>query len=181
MEDLLVNLAQRRLYFCRHGQLVKSYPVAIGKPQTPTPTGKYTITRKIINPGGILGTRWLELSIPNGPYGIHGTPHPWTIGTAASNGCIRMYNKDIEELFPLVKIGTPVTIITGKERPVDSTSSAYFNYTVRPGDSLWKIARKFNLRVEELRAANSLTHDLIYPGQILRIPRTDKSRHVAQL
>ncbi|NLC76155.1 MAG: L,D-transpeptidase [Clostridia bacterium] len=108
-----VNLSLRRLKLFDRKGVYGVYPVAIGKPQTPTPEGYYYITRKIINPGGILGSRWLELSIPShdGPYGIHGTTQPWSIGKAVSNGCIRMYNHDVEEVFRLVRIGTPVIIV----------------------------------------------------------------------
>jgi L,D-transpeptidase ErfK/SrfK len=41
-------------------------------------------------------------------YGIHGTNQEWVIGTRASHGCIRMYNRDVLELFPQVPVGTPV-------------------------------------------------------------------------
>jgi len=72
------------------------------------PAGTFTIINKQVNPGGPFGTRWMGLSQPH--YGIHGTNNPASIGTAASNGCIRMYNEDVNELFNLVSVGTPVTI-----------------------------------------------------------------------
>ncbi|PKM81447.1 MAG: hypothetical protein CVU89_09355 [Firmicutes bacterium HGW-Firmicutes-14] len=100
----------RKLYLKTLQRTEKIYPIAVGKPQTPTPLGAYTIISKIINPGGMLGTRWLGLSIPNGPYGIHGTYRPESIGMAVSNGCIRMHNRDIEELFSKVRIGSTVVI-----------------------------------------------------------------------
>jgi lipoprotein-anchoring transpeptidase ErfK/SrfK len=56
---------------------------------------------------GVLGTRRLELG---DGYGIHGTDHPETIGQSVSHGCVRMRNEDIERLYPLVGIGTPVYI-----------------------------------------------------------------------
>lgn len=87
---------------------VKQFLVAIGKPSSPTPVGNYRIASKIINPGGILGTRWLGLNYD--AYGIHGTNMPWSIGKMASIGCVRMYNRDVETLFPLVAIGTAVYI-----------------------------------------------------------------------
>ena len=55
--------------------------------------------------------RWLGLSIPSGNYGIHGTNNPSSIGKAVSNGCIRMYNRDVTELSKTVPLGTPVKII----------------------------------------------------------------------
>ena len=56
----------------------------------------------------VLGTHWLALDVPG--YGIHGTWQPETIGKQASAGCIRLVNAEIEELFTLVPVGTPVTI-----------------------------------------------------------------------
>jgi hypothetical protein len=56
---------------------------------------------------GVLGTRRLELG---DGYGIHGTDHPETIGQSVSHGCVRMRNEDIEKLYPMVNVGTPVYI-----------------------------------------------------------------------
>ncbi|CAH2212182.1 L,D-transpeptidase [Tepidibacter aestuarii] len=104
-----VNTAQRRLTLYQDGKWFKSYLIAVGKPSTPTPKGTFTIVNKAINPGGPFGVRWLGLSKPH--YGIHGTNNPSSIGKAVSNGCIRMYNKDVLELSNLVPIGTVVEII----------------------------------------------------------------------
>ena len=119
MPEIVISLAQRKLYFYGKTGSLKSYPVAIGKPSTPTPPGRWKIINKIINPGGILGTRWMGLNIPSsgGSYGIHGTSQPWSIGKAVSLGCIRMHNRDIEEIFPLTPIGTKVTIIKEAHTP----------------------------------------------------------------
>ncbi|NLL19217.1 MAG: L,D-transpeptidase family protein [Clostridia bacterium] len=162
-----INLSIRRLKLYDRQSVYGVYPVAIGKPKTPTPEGHYHITRKIINPGGILGSRWLELSIPShdGPYGIHGTTQPWSIGKAVSNGCIRMYNHDVEEIFPLVSIGTSV-IITKSGVSGNSTVGNY--YIVQPGDTLWNIAKRFRISIETLLMLNNLANpQLIYPGQKL--------------
>lgn len=56
---------------------------------------------------GVLGTRRLELG---DGYGIHGTDHPESIGKAASHGCVRLRNEDIEKLYDMVPVGTPVFI-----------------------------------------------------------------------
>lgn len=129
MVRILINLAERRLYFYKNEQKINSYPVAIGKPNTPTPPGTYTVVNKIVNPHlSVLGTRWMGLSKPG--YGIHGTNNPASIGTMASLGCIRMYNRDVEEIFPEVPIGTSVEIISGsgsynpKPSPVTDAPSA---------------------------------------------------------
>ncbi len=56
---------------------------------------------------GVMGTRRLELG---DGYGIHGTDHPESIGQSVSHGCVRMRNEDIEKLYPMVAVGTPVYI-----------------------------------------------------------------------
>lgn len=107
--SITINIGARTLTLYRNGQWYKSYPVAVGKPATPTPKGTFTIINKAVNPGGPFGVRWLGLSKPG--YGIHGTNNPSSIGKAISNGCVRMYNKDVLELANLVSIGTTVKII----------------------------------------------------------------------
>jgi len=87
---------------------IHQFPIAIGKPSTPTPVGNYVIATKINNPGGLLGSRWLGLNYD--AYGIHGTNKPWLIGEMVSNGCIRMHNDNIEIVYSLVSLGTPVYI-----------------------------------------------------------------------
>ena len=106
--EFRVNISAKTLSVYQNGVLIKEYPVATGKPTTPTPIGNFTVINKQLNPGGPYGTRWLGLSIKG--YGIHGTNAPESIGTAASNGCIRMFNSDIEELFDITNTGTAVRI-----------------------------------------------------------------------
>ncbi len=119
---IVVNLPSRTLSLLDNGRLVKVYPVAIGSPATPTPQGIFKIFDKELNPtwyppgknysvasgpGNPLGYRWLEFATN---YGIHGTNQPESIGTVISNGCIRMNENDVEELFDQVSIGTSVTV-----------------------------------------------------------------------
>lgn len=106
--SIRISIRAKTLGLYRSGKLVKTYPVATGKSTTPTPTGTFTIVNKQVNPGGPFGTRWMGLSKPH--YGIHGTNTPPSIGTAASNGCIRMYNNDVNELFNQIPVGTVVRI-----------------------------------------------------------------------
>ena len=106
--NIVISRRAKTLSLYSNSNLIKSYPVAIGKPSTPTPVGTFTIVNKQLNPGGPFGTRWMGLSKPH--YGIHGTNNPASIGTAASNGCIRMYNRDVEDLFNRVRVGTVVRI-----------------------------------------------------------------------
>lgn len=88
-----------------------TFPVAVGKPETPTPNGNWRIIQKTLNPGGPFGVRWMRLSVPWGGYGIHGTDAPESIGTAASHGCVRMQNEDVTQLYDIVPLGTEVKII----------------------------------------------------------------------
>lgn len=98
----------RSLSLFRGTALIGRYGIAVGKPNTPTPLGDYAIATKVVNPGGVLGTRWMGLTLQS--YGIHGTNRPWLIGQAVSLGCIRMHNENAETVFNNVHIGTPVYI-----------------------------------------------------------------------
>jgi len=108
-KKIVIRIKSRKLDLYQQDKLYKTYPVAVGRPLTPTPTGRFTIINKAVNPGGAYGARWMGLSKPH--IGIHGTNNPSSIGKAASKGCIRMHNKDAEELFGLVTVGTPVHIV----------------------------------------------------------------------
>lgn len=107
--EIVVNTNKFLLSLFKDGKLIKTYPIAIGKPSTPTPKGTFTVVNKAYNPGGPFGARWLGLSIKG--YGIHGTNDPSSIGKAVSNGCIRTYNDNIIELYNTVPIGTTVRIL----------------------------------------------------------------------
>lgn len=88
----------------------KTYTVAGGKWTTLTPVGEWKIVEKGYERGGAFGSRWMALDVPWGSYGIHGTNRPWSIGSYASAGCVRMFNEDVEELYEIVPTGTPVII-----------------------------------------------------------------------
>ena len=121
--EVIINLPSRTLEYYKDNKLIKEYPVAIGKPSTPTPLGAFKIIDKEINPSWYppdkkgyvvssgpsnpLGYRWMGFG---GNYGIHGTNAPWEIGSVVSNGCIRMFEEDVEELFVQIQYNTPVHI-----------------------------------------------------------------------
>lgn len=125
-----------RLYLYEDGWLMKSYQVSTGKMPWYTPEGSFRIINKMPYPKGRdpeapMGTRWIGLKVPfskdqrgnkwdggddprspvGQKFGIHGTNDESTIGTHASGGCIRMYNQEVNELYDLVDIGTPVQIV----------------------------------------------------------------------
>jgi hypothetical protein len=119
---IVVSLEDHMLALVEDGQVKKVYPVAVGKPSTPSPVGTFTIERRVANPTyqhngktvlpgphNPVGTRWMGLSKHG--YGIHGTNEPNSIGKAASHGCIRMAKADLEELYPLVTEGDTVELI----------------------------------------------------------------------
>ncbi len=124
--SIVVNSDRRNLTLYVDGKSYKTYPVAIGKPSTKSPVGEWAIISKSRDWGGGFGTRWLGLNVPWGIYGIHGTNKPWSIGNAASHGCIRMFNSHVEELYRWVPLKTRVKII-GKRLPVN------VNRELRPG------------------------------------------------
>jgi lipoprotein-anchoring transpeptidase ErfK/SrfK len=129
--QIIVSFGDRKLYWIhKKGQAI-SYPIAVPREQsrwsgvtnvsdkrvnpawTPTPTMLRENPRlPSWVPGGHpmnpLGVRALYLG--SSTYRIHGTDAPWTIGTAASKGCIRMYNEDVLDLYPRVPLGTKVTV-----------------------------------------------------------------------
>ena len=127
-----VHMDRLTLTVYSDGQPYKTYPVAIGKWDTPTQVGEFAVIDKGYNPGGPFGTRWIGLNVPWGAYGIHGTNRPWSIGYPASAGCIRMLNSDVEELFEWVDIGTRV-VITGSEAEYQLTTSV--ERRLLPGDT----------------------------------------------
>ncbi len=119
---VVINIPAMTLQLFEDEQLVKTWPVAVGKRSTQTPVGTYRIANQVKSPtwwgpngqvvkagaGNPVGTRWIGLDKKG--YGIHGTNAPKSIGRAASHGCVRMRNSDVEELFTLVRAGDEVVI-----------------------------------------------------------------------
>jgi len=127
--NIFIDLTQSMLYLFNGDQLVKQYPVAQGKPTTPSPIGVWEIVTKARNWGSGFGTRWMGLNVPWGKYGIHGTNRPGSVGYRASAGCFRMRNKDVEELYSLVPYRTKVVVYGG---PFGNLGSQL--KTLSPGD-----------------------------------------------
>lgn len=127
-----VSKSHNTLLVTLGGEFFKRYSVCTGANGS-TPTGTFKITEKDENPtwypkgrapvpfgdpANILGTRWMRIEATGDTpratgYGIHGTWDDASIGTAASDGCIRMHNADVEELFALLPLNpaVPVTIV----------------------------------------------------------------------
>jgi hypothetical protein len=126
---LIVSLPDRKLALVEDGRLAKVYDIAVGTPWTPSPTGELHVVNKIAQPTyyhrGVvigpgkrcpLGPRWIGLSRPG--YGIHGTNEPRSVGKAASHGCIRMRNSEVEELYKLVRVGDVVEVHRSRDEIV---------------------------------------------------------------
>lgn len=125
---LEISLSRRKITFYRQNTPIKSYPVAVGKAGWETPQGNFTVLEMWQNPTWInpltdeaiaggdpenpLGRRWIGFWTDGINWiGLHGTSNPKSIGKAVSHGCVRMHNKDIEELFAKVKPGTPIRVV----------------------------------------------------------------------
>jgi lipoprotein-anchoring transpeptidase ErfK/SrfK len=117
-----VSKSRNDLLLALDGKFFKRYPVATGR-DGKTPAGAFKIIDKIEHPpwhkpGGLpipygdpenqLGTHWLAIDMPG--YGLHGTWDPDSVGSQTSDGCIRMFNDEIEELYSILPRGTPVII-----------------------------------------------------------------------
>ncbi|HUI57881.1 MAG TPA: L,D-transpeptidase [Bryobacteraceae bacterium] len=132
---IVVSIPDRKLAVVESGKVVKIFQTAVGAPESPSPTGVYQIVNtisdptwyskgKVVPPGknNPVGTRWLGLSLKG--YGIHGTNMPASIGQNASHGCIRLRNRDIEELFGMVRIGDPVELYGDRTPELDQIFGA---------------------------------------------------------
>jgi L,D-transpeptidase ErfK/SrfK len=124
---IVVSIPDRKLAVIESGSVVRIFPTAVGAPKSPSPTGCYTIVErvpdptwygpgKIVPPGksNPVGTRWIGISKKG--YGIHGTNNPGSIGRNVSHGCIRMRNRDVEQLFTMVSVGDSVELV-GERTP----------------------------------------------------------------
>lgn len=170
MTRIEVNRLQKKLTFFQHGLLYKTYPIAIGKAETPTPLGEYKVYEKNPRPHPGLGTRWMAFTYQR--HGIHGTFTPWTVGTAATAGCVRMYNEDVEELFPLVPMGTPVIIFEKDEEVKVPQHIGKDIYFVRPGDTVDTVAKRFSITTKQLIDFNNIKYPkYLHPGKMLLIPK----------
>lgn len=120
--NILVDKSQNLLMLKSGDEIIKTYIVSTGKDNS-TPVGTYKITNKLVNPTwfkagtvvasgspeNVLGTRWMGFDLAG--YGIHGTTEPQNLGKQVTQGCVRLANSDVEELYTIVPVGTEVTII----------------------------------------------------------------------
>ena len=118
---IVIDLSQRRLMVYKRGELLHTYPVAVGRPGLETPTGFFFINQKLKppSPGGPYGVLALGISafqpklpdwVQGGPVAIHGTNEDALIGQAISHGCVRMHDADVLAVDRAVPAGSPVVI-----------------------------------------------------------------------
>lgn len=124
-----VDVDAKRLTLFRGAEVVRTYTVATGTWDAPTPLGVFRINSRFSGRMSGFGTCFLGLNVPWGNYGIHGTNRPESIGSNASHGCIRMGVKDAEELYALVPNGTRVVIQQGAYGELGDTLRS-----LKPGD-----------------------------------------------
>ncbi len=122
LHEVRVDLASRSLEVWAGDRVILTTPVAIGEPENPTPTGRFSLTDKLetADPNGIYGPFALGLSARSevlsefgggdGQVGIHGPNTPSSIGKSASHGCIRVPNDVVRQLSDLLALGTPVVV-----------------------------------------------------------------------
>jgi lipoprotein-anchoring transpeptidase ErfK/SrfK len=125
--SLLIVKTQRRVFVYQAGRSIVSYPVAIGKPGWETPVGVWKVREKILNPAWTnfitrrvmppgknnpMGSRWIGFwTDGRDDIGFHGTRNVGSIGKAASHGCVRMKEADVQDLFDRVDVGTIVEVV----------------------------------------------------------------------
>jgi lipoprotein-anchoring transpeptidase ErfK/SrfK len=118
---VVVSIPDRKLAVLENDRVLRTFDIAVGAPQSPSPTGSFKIVNHIVNPtwyykgkvvgpgpGNPVGTRWIGLSAAG--YGLHGTNVPSSIGKNASHGCIRLRNSDVEQLFEMLAVGDQVEL-----------------------------------------------------------------------
>ena len=164
---IVINLGDLRLYyFAPGGSQPLTFPIGIGQEGWGIPLSHTTVIRKRVNPtwvppASIRAERPdLPAAIPPGPdnpmggfaldlgwtsYAIHGTNTPYAVGRRVTHGCIRLYPEDIERLFPLIPVGTHVTVV---EQPV--------KFAWRDGE-LYMESHATGLQVDELEQEGQLT------------------------
>jgi lipoprotein-anchoring transpeptidase ErfK/SrfK len=128
---IVVDRPGFKLFFYQHLRLTHTYPIAVGMAGLQTPPGLHHILDKQVNPawhvphsawaGSLAGkvippgpqdplvARWMAIDTLGD--GIHGTDEPWSIGSAASHGCIRMLVSDVIQLYGITPLGTPVWVV----------------------------------------------------------------------
>lgn len=184
--NIVINLPSRTLELYSNSSLIKVYPIAVGKPSTPSPLGSFQIIDKEVDPWWFpprtgqaipsgpdnpLGYRWMGFA---SLYGIHGTNAPWAIGLAVSNGCIRMHEENVEELFEVVPYGTPVRITYDRVK-VRRTGSGEVSIGIYPDIYGWQ-----ELSLNEIRNELNLygVGDFLSDAELIEMMNEEADRQI---
>ena len=154
--QIIISIPDRQLAVIDHGQVLKTYPIAVGARGTPSPDGDFVIINHAkdpiyrgsdteIPPGkdNPLGSRWMGLSLKG--YGIHGTNVQSSVGKALSHGCFRMRKQDVEELYTLVQVGD--TVMVRRERDAMIAKVFATPTTTQPAVTLAAVAPNSEIQV----------------------------------
>lgn len=136
LSGIVINIPQRLLFLFREGRVVAHYPVGLGRPDWPTPVGRFRVREKAVDktwivppsiqaemavkgqevrervppgPDNPLGRHWMGLAPGN--WGIHSTIAPASVYHFQSHGCIRLHPDDAADLFERIAVGEPVEIL----------------------------------------------------------------------
>jgi len=181
---IIVNLSTMRLYYYPPGEnIVMTYPIGIGKAGHMTPLGETRVTFKQKDPPWIppqsirdfdkkrgiilpkvirggpdnpLGRRAIYLSIPE--YLIHATNFPQSVGSRGSFGCMRMMERDINQLFPYIAVNTPVLIIEQPYKAGWSKGQLYLEIHKPLGENTYKITHNLLLVLQTLLNLSAQHH-----------------------
>jgi L,D-transpeptidase ErfK/SrfK len=155
---IVINLPELRLYYFPAQGPPMSFPIGIGGEGKETPVGHTRVVAKRIHPTWIPTKSEheedpdLPAVVPPGPdnpmgdyalylgwqgYAIHGTDRPYSIGRRDSHGCIRLYPEDIEKLFHLVAVGTPVTVVNQPAKAGWAGGMLYLEVHPKQSDADW--------------------------------------------
>lgn len=137
---VLVSIPDRKLAVIEDGKIIRTFSVAVGAVNSPSPTGEFRITARLkdptyYHPGVVIppgpdnpiGPRWIGFDKKG--FGIHGTNEPRSIGRAASHGCIRLRNGDVQEFFRMVSVGDVVKIRAERDDEVAQVFGGVVNST----------------------------------------------------
>jgi len=126
---VLVSIPDRKLAVVENGRILRTFSVAVGSVNSPSPAGKFRVVARLkdptyYHPGVVIppgpdnpiGPRWVGLDKKG--FGIHGTNEPRSIGKAASHGCIRLRNREVVEFFRLVNVGDVVKIRAERDEEI---------------------------------------------------------------
>ncbi len=188
-DGIVINLPQRLLFLFRDGRLQAHYPVGLGRPDWPTPVGRYRIREKAVDktwivppsiqaemaakgkpvlervppgPDNPLGRHWMGLA--PGVYGIHSTIAPASIYHFQSHGCIRLHPDDAADLFDRVRVGEVVDI---RYEPVLLAADADGVVHLEAHRDVYNRGMDYRQRLRELTARTGLAVDQTLADAVL--------------